>query len=280
MPQAAVEQGDASYLSRVLPRLIIDHSDWSNGDLLTALQSRDDFPGDGSVSQKAIKNAAKRLREKLAKNGFLVDSENPGAKLYPAENLPASSSSPSAPLKCSACESPHPTNRFTCPRCSVDHNRYHVCNVDCQKRFWKKHKAEHDARAEVASEQGLFCVLCHKPWPGVCTYTRRDGEPLPACSEACKEDYRSFEAVDLKLFAYNARYEAANRPSEKARICREMESSEEPYIVAWSTIKRAEINSGFFSLRRQEVEEMAQQLSAHLENMEARTIRPALRRVV
>ena len=336
MPQAVAEQRDASYLSRVLPRLIIDHSDWSNGDLLTALQSRDDYPGDGSVRQKTIKNAANRLREKLAKQGFLVDPENPGAKLYPAENLLAaasssrSSSSPSTVLKCSACERPHPTNRFTCPRCSVGHNRYHVCNIDCQKRFWKKHKAEHDAQdrngrrrpqeqeqeqkadkptGEAAAEASSSstsaataeascsstsaatppehefscCVLCHKSWPWreeCMYYMAHDGARwATVCSEACKEAYRDFEAVDLTLSGYTARWESesASRPSEKVQILGEMKSSEEPYIVAWSMILRGR---DAHSLPPREREEMAQQLSAHLENMEARAIRPDLRKEV
>ena len=69
-----------SYLSRILPALVVQHPDWSLAEFWSVLQTRKDFPGDGSVSAKAARSAAKRFRDKRNRGnlGDFVPWENLG----------------------------------------------------------------------------------------------------------------------------------------------------------------------------------------------------------
>jgi len=75
--KASVEEpvaNNLSYLGRYLPHLIVTHPEWTIPQYYEHLATQEDFPCDGSVTRKALRQKVSKLRKKMQANGgYLVD---------------------------------------------------------------------------------------------------------------------------------------------------------------------------------------------------------------
>ena len=82
-----------SYLGRHLPYLIAKHPDWTIPQYYEHLSTKDDFPCDGSVTRKALRQKVSKLRKKMQANGgYLVDPMDNTQLLRSSEKSSNSSS--------------------------------------------------------------------------------------------------------------------------------------------------------------------------------------------
>jgi len=74
-----------TFLGRYLPALVVKSEGWSCVQYYEKLSQKRDFPKDGSLTQKTVKNKVKILRKKMKANGgFLLDPLDKTRKLLPS----------------------------------------------------------------------------------------------------------------------------------------------------------------------------------------------------